>query len=162
VEGLKAMDDEIVESHYADVVGKIGQLDKDDQTGFVKAAKEAAAKKEAAKKQQAALQEWYVSKIMPLMKAKEFDKALDELKSYIKDNPALPEEIQVNMIVRTGLAGPMEKKDAAAAMAVVDAGVKEYPNSDFAKHVDKIKESIKAAIASAPPAETPEKSAEDK
>jgi len=162
VTGLKTMDDEIVDSNYADVVEKIGQLDKDDKTGFVKAKKAAVAKKEAGEKQQAALQEFFGSKIAPLMKTKDFDKALAEVKTYIKENPATPEEIKVGMLVNIGLAGPMEKKNRDAAMAVVDEVAKTYPDSEFSKNVDKVKESIKARLDAKPAAGAPENADEDK
>jgi len=162
VAGLKTMDDEIVNSSYADVVEKIGQLDKDDKTGFAKAKNEAAAKKEAVGKQQAALQAFFGTKIAPLMQAKDFDKALAEVKTYIKDNPDTAEEFKVGMLVNIGLAGPMEKKDDAAAMAVVDEVAKAYPASEFAKNVDKVKEQIKAQLAAKPAAGTPANEQGDK
>jgi hypothetical protein len=146
VAGLKAMDDEIVETSYGEVVEQIGQLDKDDKTGFVKAHKDAAAKKEAAAKGQAAIQQFFGSKIAPLMQAKEFDKAIAEVKSYIKENPDTPEEFKVGMLLNIGLAGPMEKKDREAAMAVVDEVAKAYPESDLAKNVDKVKKNITAHL----------------
>lgn len=150
VEGLKAMDEEIVENNYADVVEKVGQLDKEDKSGFVKARKEAAAKKEAAEKAQGAIQEFFGSKIQPLMQAKEFDKALAEVKTYIKENPDTPEEIKIGMLMNIGLAGPMTKGDADGAMAVVDEVVKAYPDSEIAKNADKVKASIKARLDSMP------------
>ena len=162
VEGLKAMDNAIVDSSYADVVDQIGKLDKDDKTGFVKARKEAEAKKEAAQKQEAALQEFFGNKIAPLMQANEFDKALTEVKTYIKENPDTPEQYKVGMLANIGLAGPMTKKDSAAAMAVVDEVAKAYPNSDFAKNADKVKESIKAQLAAKPAADAPEEKGDDK
>jgi thioredoxin-related protein len=155
--GLKTMDNEIVESSYADVVEKIGQLDKEDASGFVKARKEATAKKEAAEKGQAAIQEFFGSKIAPLMQAKEFDKALAEVKSYIKENPDTPEEFKIGMLVNIGLAGPMDKKDRDAAMAVVDEVAKAYPDSDLAKNVDKVKENIKAHLEAKPKGPAPAK-----
>jgi len=161
VAGLKTMDDGIVESSYADVVEKIGQLDKDDKSGFVKAKKEAMAKKEAAEKQQTALQEFFGKKIGPLMKAKDYDKALAEVKTYIKDNPDTPEEFKVGMLANIGLAGPMEKKDGDAAMALVDEIAKTYPDSEFAKNVDKVKESIKSRLASKPATVAPDKEEEN-
>lgn len=152
VEGLKAMDEEIVESCYGDVVEKIEKLDKADATGFVKARKDAIAKKEAVEKSQGAIQEFFVSKIQPLMEAKDFDKALAEVKTYIKENPSTPEQIQVSLLLNIGLAGPMTKGDSAAAMAVVDEIAKAYPDSDFTKNADKIKASIKNQLDSKPKA----------
>jgi thioredoxin-related protein len=160
VAGLKTMDDEIVDSCYADVVKKIGELDKKDTTGFVKTRTEAAAKKEAIEKSQGAVQEFFGTKIGPLMQAKEFDKALAEVKSYIKANPGTPEEIQVGMLMNIGLAGPISKKDRKASMAVVDEVAKAYPDSELAKNVDKVKENINAHLDSKPQEEAPEKAPE--
>jgi len=153
VEGLKALDEELVESSYSDVVEKIGQLDKEDKSGFVKARKEAAAKKEAEEAAMASIQEFMGTKIQPLMQAKEYDKALDAVKTFIKENPNTPDDYKIGMTLNIGLAGPMEKGDVVAAHAMVDGVAKDYPNSDVAKNVDKIKESIKARLAQKPAAE---------
>lgn len=153
VEGLKALDEELVDSNYSDVVEKIGQLDKEDKSGFVKARKEAAAKKEAEEAAMAGIQEFMGTKIQPLMQAKEYDKALDAVKTFIKENPNTPEDYKIGMTLNIGLAGPMEKGDVEAAHAMVDGVAKDYPNSDVAKNVDKIKESIKARLAQKPAAE---------
>jgi hypothetical protein len=150
VEGLQAMDEELVETCYSDVVDKVAALDKEDKTGYVKARKDAAAKKEAAEKGQAAIQDFMKSKIQPLMQAKEFDKALTEVKSYIKENPETPEQFKVGLLMNIGLAGPMSKGDADAANAVVDEVGKAYPESDVAKNADKIKESLKKRFESMP------------
>jgi len=148
VAGLKTMDDEIVESCYGDIAEKIGKLDKEDKSGFTKARKEAEGKKQALEKSQAAIQEFYMSKVQPLMVSKDFDKASSEVKNYIKENPNTPEEIQVALLMNVGLAGPMTKGDSAGAMAVVDEVVKAYPDNDISKNVDKVKESIKARLES--------------
>lgn len=146
VDGLKLLDEEIVDSSYGDVIEKISQLDKEDKTGFVKARKDAIAKQEAAEKSEGKVQEFFGNKIGPLMQAKEFDKALAEVKTFIKENPDLPEQMQVMMIMNVGLAGPMTKGDAAAANAVVDDVAKSYPNSEFAKNADKVKASLKTQL----------------
>lgn len=162
VEGLKALDEELVDSSYGDVIEKIGELDKEDKTGFVKARKEAIAKKENAAKAEGALQEFMQSKIMPLMQAKEFDKALTEVKTYIKENPDTPEEYKIGMTLNIGLAGPMEKGDIDAANTVIDSAVKEYPESDLAKNVDQIKASIKARLEQMKGAAAPEEAPKEK
>lgn len=153
VEGLKALDEELVESSYSDVVEKIGELDKEDKSGFVKARKEAAAKKQAEEDAMAGIQEFMGTKIQPLMQAKEYDKALEAVKTFIKDNPNTPEDYKIGMTLNIGLAGPMEKGNLEAANAMVDGVAKDYPESDVAKNVDKIKASIKARLAQKPAAE---------
>ena len=82
------------------------------------------------------------------------------MKTYIKDNPDTPEEFKVGMLARIGLAGPMEKKDSAAAMAVVDEVAKAYPESEFAKNVDKVKESIKGQLTAKPAPGAPDQQEE--
>ncbi len=146
VEGLKSIDEELVDSSYGDVVEKIGELDKEDKTGFVKARKEVIAKKDAAEKAEAGIQEFMGTKIQPLMQAKEFDKALAAVKTFIKENPDTPEDFKIGMTVNIALAGPMEKGDVEAANAVIDGVVKDYPKSDLAKNADKIKASIKTRL----------------
>jgi thioredoxin-related protein len=162
VAALDAMklDDELVANFYGDVVADISQLDKDDATGYAKAKKAADDKKASAEKNQAAVQQFFGAKIAPLMQAKEFDKALAEVKTYIKENPDTPEEFKVGMLMNIGLAGPMEKKDAAAAMAVVDDVTKTYPTSELAKNADKVKANIKAHLEAKPKEEAPAKAAE--
>ena len=151
VEGLKVLDEELVDSNYGDVVDKIGELDKEDKTGFVKARKEAIAKKEAAAKAEGALEEFMGTKIQPLMQAKEFDKALAEVKTYIKANPDTPEDYKIGMTLNIGLAGPMTKGDIAGANAMIDEVAKDYPNSEVAKNADKIKANLKQRIESMKP-----------
>ena len=152
VAALEAMklEDAMVMNFYGDVVANIGNLDKDDATGYAKGKKEAAAKKDAAEKSQAVIQEFFTAKIAPLMQAKDFDKALAEVKSYIKDNPDTPEDFKVGMLLNIGLAGPMDKRDLAAAVAMVDEVAKAYPDSDMAKNADKVKADIKAHLAAKP------------
>jgi thiol-disulfide isomerase/thioredoxin len=143
VEGLKALDEELVDSDYGDIVKQVGELDKDDKTGFVKARQEAIAKKEAAAKAEGAIEEFMGSKVQPLMQAKEYDKALAEVKTFIKDNPDTPEQYKIMMTLNVGLAGPMTKGDLDASNAMIDEVAKEYPESDVAKNVDKIKANLK-------------------
>jgi thioredoxin-related protein len=146
VEGLKALDEELVESCYSDVLDQITKLDKEDSTGFVKARKEAAAKKQAELEAMGAVQKFMGGTIQPLMKSKEYDKALEAVKAYIKDNPNTPEDFKVGMTMNVGLAGPMEKGDVAAANALVDSVAKDYPDSQIAQNADKIKASIQARM----------------
>lgn len=151
VEGLKVLDEELVDSNYGDVVTKIGELDKEDKTGFVKARKEAIAKKEAAAKAEGALEEFMGTMIQPLMQAKKYDLALVAVKNYIKENPDTPEDYKIGMTLNIGLAGPMTKGDIAGANAMIDEVAKDYPNSEVAKNADKIKANLKQRIESMKP-----------
>ncbi|MFY7818885.1 MAG: thioredoxin fold domain-containing protein [Akkermansiaceae bacterium] len=146
VEALKLLDEDLVDSCYSDVLEKITQLDKNDTTGFAKERKEAAAKKLAEQEAMAGIQKFMGGTIQPLMKKKEFDKALETVKTYIKDNPNTPENFKVGMTLQVGLAGPMEKGDVTAAHAIVDSVAKDYPNSQIAQNADKMKASIQARI----------------
>jgi thioredoxin-related protein len=146
VEGLKVLDEELVESSYVDVLDKISALDKEDSTGFVKARKEAAAKKKAEQEAMANVQTFMQGSIQQLMQDKEYDKALEAVKTFIKENPNTPDDYKIGMTLNIGLAGPMEKGDVAAAHAMIDSVVNDYPKSDLAKKADKVKESIKARI----------------
>lgn len=146
VDGLKLLDEELVESSYGDVLDQITALDKEDSTGFVKARKEAAAKKKAEQDAMDSLQTFMGGTVQPMMQAKEYDKALEAVKTYIKDNPNTPDDYKIGMTLNIGLAGPMEKGDVAAAHAMVDSVVKDYPNSPLAQNVDKVKASIKGRI----------------
>lgn len=161
VAALNAMDldDALVTAFYGDVVASITQLDKDDATGYLKAKKDAAAKKAAAEKSQAAAQEFYGAKIAPLLQAKDYDKALAEVKSYLKDNPDTPDELKVGLLMNIGLAGPMAKKDRAAAMAVVDEAAKAYPDSELAKNIDQVKTEITTQLDAKPTDDAPAKPA---
>lgn len=161
VAALNAMDldDTLVTNFYGDVVANITQSDKDDATGYLKAKKEAAAKIAAAEKSQAGAQEFYGAKIAPLLQAKDYDKALVEVKSYLKDNPDTPEELKVGLLMNIGLAGPMDKKDRAAAMAVVDEVAKAYPDSELANNVAQVKADITANLDAKPKDDEPAKPA---
>jgi thioredoxin-related protein len=155
VDGLKLIDEEIVDASYGDVIETISQLDKEDKTGFVKARQDAIAKKDAAEKTEGKVQEFFGKKIGPLMQAKEFDKALAEVKTFIKENPDLPEQMQIMMLMNVGLTGPMNQGDADAANAAVDEVAKSYPDSEFAKNIDKVKTSIKAQLDKMPKKDAP-------
>jgi thioredoxin-related protein len=153
VEGLKALDEKLVDSCYSDVVEKIGALDKEDKSGFFKARKEVAAKKEAEEAAKASIKKFMDTKIKPLMQAKEHDKAIEAVNTFIKENPNTPEDLKSSLILNVGLVGPMEKGDLEAVNAMVDDVAKEYPGSSIAKKVDMIKASIKARLARKPVAE---------
>ncbi|MEI7909724.1 MAG: thioredoxin family protein [Verrucomicrobiota bacterium] len=160
IAGLKTLDGEIVEAYYSDVVAKIGELDKDDSTGFVKEQKAAIAKKEeAAAAQKAeqeaaapamkALQEFMQSKVMPLMQAKDFDKAYSEAQDYLKANPTLPEDIKIDLTLNIGLPRFIEKADVEGANKFLDEVVAAHPNHPVAKQTAQIKQQIKATIEKA-------------
>jgi thioredoxin-related protein len=146
VAGLQAMDAEIVDTQYADVVAKIGELDKDDSSGFVKARKEAAAKETAAAEAGKAVQTFVQSKVTPLMQAKEFDKAYAEVEGFIKATPTLPEDIKVGLTLNIGLARFVEKGEQEAANKFVDEVLAMFPNHEVAKHGDQIKAQVKAQL----------------
>lgn len=150
IAALKTMtlDEQQITQFYGDIVTSIGQLDKDDATGYAKAKTEAAAKKSAAEASNAAAQQFFLEKIKPLLEAKDYDKALGEVKSYIKDHADTQIDDKIGMLMTVGLAGPMEKNDGPACMAVVDEVAKAYPESDFAKGADKVKGNIKAHLES--------------
>ena len=149
VAGLKTMEGELVENCYADVVAKIAELDKDDATGFVKQQKEAAAKKEAAEGAMKGLQEFMQSKVMPLMQAKDFDKAYATAQEYLKANPALAEDIKIDLTLNIGLPRFVEKGDVDGANKFIDEIVATYPNHPVAKQSDQIKQQVKAHIEKA-------------
>jgi hypothetical protein len=66
----------------------------------------------------------------------------------------------VGMLLNIGLAGPIEKKDRDAAMAVVDEVAKAYPDSEMAKNADKVKENIKTHLDSKAKEDAPAKEKE--
>jgi thioredoxin-related protein len=149
VAGLKTMDPEIVDVHYADVLTKIGELDKDDTTGLVKERKEAAAKQEAAEAAGKGLQEFMQAKIMPLMQAKDFDKAYTEVQDYIKATPTLPDDMKVGLTLNIGMPRFISKGDVDGANKFVDEVLAMFPNHEVAKHGDEIKAQIKTQITQA-------------
>jgi thioredoxin-related protein len=142
VAGLKTMDPEIVSAHYADVIARIGDLDKDDSTGFGKEQGAANAEEEAAKGVQAFMQ----TNIMPLMQAKEFDKAYAAVQEHIKANPSLPEALQVDLTLNIGLARFVEKGDLDAATKFVDEVIAKFPKQKIAEHRDPILKQITLRI----------------
>jgi thioredoxin-related protein len=146
VEGLKTLEENLIESHYGDMLEQIVKLDPEDKSGFVKARKEAIAKKEAQAKAEAAVESFAQEKLTPLMEAKEFDKAVTATKAYIKENPDLSHEIRDNLMFGVSLAAPMENGDLKAAYAIMDQLVKEYPDSEIAKNIDQVKASIAEQI----------------
>ena len=151
VEGLKALSADLVESNYSDVLEKISKLDPEDATGYVKERKAASDKKAAMAAAEGKINDFMKTAIQPLMVAKDYDKALAEVKTYIKENPETPEEIKAGMTLNIGLAGPMSKGDSAAANALIDEVAKDYPNSNPGRNADKIKESLQKRMESMKP-----------
>lgn len=147
VEGLKVLDQSLVEISYGDVLDKISALDQEDSTGYVKARKEAGAKRKAEEKAMASFRIFLErGTIQQLMEAKDYDKALEAMRTYFKVNPNMPDDVESDFILKIGIAGPVEKGDVAAAHAMIDSVVKDYPESRIAKNVDKVKEKINERI----------------
>ncbi len=142
VAGLSAMDPGLVDVHYADVVAKITELDKDDRSGFLKGRKETAAKEAAVAEVGAKVQEFMQGKVGPLMQAKDFDKAYAEVEGYLKANPTLPDDIKVGLTLNIGLPRFVEKGDQVAADKFVDEVIAMFPNHAVAKHGDEIKQQV--------------------
>ncbi|MCX6874295.1 MAG: thioredoxin family protein [Verrucomicrobia bacterium] len=149
VAGLKVMDAEIVDIHYAEVVAKIGELDKDDATGFVKERKEAAAKEAAAADVGSKVQAFIQEKVAPLMQAKDFDKAYTEVQDYLKATPTLPDDMKVGLTLNIGLARFVSKSDQEGADKFVDEVIAQFPKHEVAKHGDEIKGQVKRQIEQA-------------
>lgn len=146
VEGLKAMDNDIVEGYYADVVAKVGELDKADSTGYVKERQEAAAKKEAAANAQKKVQDFMKTTVAPLMQAKDFDKAAAAVKSFIAENEGMDDMAKVGLSLNVNLPGFVEKGDAEGAAKFIDEMVAAYPNAKLGPQADRIKGMVKAQI----------------
>jgi len=149
VAGLKTMDDELAAAYYSDVITKIGELDKDDVTGFVKEQKAAASKKDAAEGAMKGLQEFMQAKVMPLMQAKDFDKAFTTVQEFLKANPNLPEDTKVGLTLNIGLPRFVEKGDADGANKFIDDIIAAHPNHPVAKQSAQIKQQIKDHIEKA-------------
>ena len=149
VAGLKTMEGELVDAYYAEVIAKIGEFDKDDTSGLVKAQKDAAAKKEAEEGVMKNLQEFMQSKVMPLMQAKDFDKAYSTTLAYITANPTLPEDAKIGLTLNVGIPRFIEKGDVDGANKFIDEIVAAHPDHPVAKQSDKIKQQIKENITKA-------------
>jgi len=146
IEGLKAMDADLVDTSYGEVVTKIGELDKDDSTGFVKERKEAAAKKEAAAATQQLVQKFMRETIAPLLKAKDYEQAATAVDTFIKANPTLPDMIKASLSLNVRMQGFVEKGDAEGAAKVIDELVAAYPEAKLANQADRLKSMVKAQI----------------
>jgi len=89
------------------------------------------------------------AKVMPLMQAKDFDKAFSTAQEYLKANPALAEDIKIDLTLNIGLPRFVEKGDLEGANKFVDEVVATYPNHPVAKQGEQIKQQIKAHIEKA-------------
>jgi thiol-disulfide isomerase/thioredoxin len=145
IEGLKFLEEEIIDSHYADVVERISKLDTEDKTGFVKAHMQAIAKKEAKAKVDADLEK-FDTEMEPLFEAKEFDKIQAATKNFVKEHPDLPAEDVDQMLLWASLAAPTDQGDLKAANAIIDQHVKEFPDGYTAKNIDEAKAGIAEEI----------------
>lgn len=145
VEGLKFLEESIIDGHYGDVIEKISKLDPEDKTGFVKVRQEAIAKKEAEAGAVAALEKFEME-LGPLFEAKEFDKAQAAIKKFVKEHPNLPAETIDQMLLWGSLAAPMDKADLKAANAILDQHVKDFPDGFAAKNFQQVKAGIAEEI----------------
>jgi hypothetical protein len=89
-----------------------------------------------------------IEKVVPLIEAKQWDKAKTEAQTIIKANPDMNEEEKINILLGVSVSPHLEKGDADAAIKEIEAVLKDYPNSDTAKHLDEIKDSIREAAQS--------------
>lgn len=160
-EGLAIMEPEVVEAHYMDVVSQIEKLDPEDKSGFVKARKEAVAKKEAEESAMQKVQQFFMGQIQPMLKAKDFSKANELVKGYLKENPDLAEDVKIGLSLNVAMAGPMEKGDVKEAHRIVEEMAKVYPKSELATNLDEIKAAIAEQMGEAKaPEEKPDAAAE--
>jgi thioredoxin-related protein len=146
IEGLKAMNTDLVDISYGDVITRIGELDKDDSTGFVKERKEAAAKKEAAAAAQQQVQKFMQEKIAPLMQSKDYDQAATAVDGFIKENPTLSDIMKASLSLNVRMPAFVEKGDADGAAKLIDELVAAYPEAKLADQADRIKAMVKAQI----------------
>ena len=161
-EGLASMEPEVVEAHYMDVVSQIEKLDPEDKSGFVKARKEAVAQKEAEEAAMQKVQQFFMGQIQPMLQAKDYGKANELVKGYLKENPDLAEDVKIGLSLNVAMAGPMEKGDVKEAHRIVEEMAKEYPKSELATNLDEIKAAIVEQIGEAKaPEEKPKDAAEN-
>ena len=85
-------------------------------------------------------------KLGPLMEAKDYAKANEEVKAFLKANPDTPEDMKLSLSLGIGLAPHMESGNTEAALKLIDEVLAAYPNSELTKHRDEIKTQIKAEI----------------
>jgi thioredoxin-related protein len=154
-DGLGSMEDSVIEGHYMDVVAQIEKLDPEDKSGFVKARKEAAAKKAAEEAAVGKIQEFFVAEIQPMMQAKEFAKAYERVKGYLKENPDVADEVKIELELNVAMAEPLDKADEKAAHVVLEDLAKRYPESDLAANLDAIKDAVTQQIGQAPGQKAP-------
>ncbi len=110
--------------------------------------KEAAAvkSKQEAAAAQGKVQSFMSEKLRPLLQAKDFEKAAEEVKTFIKDNPTLDEMSKMSLTLNANIPGFIEKGDADGAAKFIDELVTTYPDSPIAKDADRFKEMIKKQI----------------
>ncbi|MBN8459965.1 MAG: redoxin family protein [Verrucomicrobia bacterium] len=110
--------------------------------------KEAAAikAKQEAAASQGKVQTFMSEKLRPLLQAKEYDKAAEEVKTFIKENPSLDSMAKMSLTLNAGIPGFIEKGDAEGAAKLIDQIAADYPDTPIAKDADKFKEMIKKQI----------------
>lgn len=144
--GLKAMEIELVEAHYADVLAKLEELDKDDSTGFRKELNDVKAKRTAAAEAAKPLSDFMQAKVMPLMQAREFDKAYAEVVAFIQANATLPDPLKADLSLNIGLPRFVEKGDVEGAAKFVDEVIANFPKLELAKNRDQIMQQVRARL----------------
>jgi hypothetical protein len=142
IEGLKTLEENLIFSHYVDIIDLIAKLDPTDKTGYVKACYDAIARKEAQAKAEAALVIFAREKLEPMMEAKEFDKAISATNTYIKENPDLSPETKEELLLQVNLASSIDKGDIEYANMIIDQFVKEHSDGYIAKNIEEVKDNV--------------------
>jgi thioredoxin-related protein len=143
VTGLQAMDEELVDAAYGDVIEEIAKLDKEDTAGFTKARLAAKAAKEAEAKSQGLIQKFVMTKLQPAMQKKDFATAQTDWDEFLKANPDLPDEFKAGISLTIPVSKAREEGNMDAAMAALEKVCKEFPESALAKNREKVEQSIK-------------------
>ena len=110
--------------------------------------KEAAAikAKQEAAASQGKVQAFMNDKLRLLLQKEEFDKAAEEVKAFIKENPSLDSMAKMSLTLNANIPGFIEKGDAEGAAKLIDQIAADYPDTPIAKDTDRIKEMVKKQI----------------
>lgn len=92
------------------------------------------------------IQGFMMEKLMPLMQAKDFEKAAAAVNEFIAENPSLDDDTKAGLSLNASIMGPMEQGDYEAAAKAIDEIAAKFPKSRIGKEADNIKNMVKKQI----------------
>lgn len=146
LQGLGCMDDDLADLAYGEVVAEILRLDPEDVHGLTAARREKREHEEAVAARAELLKTFFTGTIRPMIERGAYGELDGALAEFLEKHPELPDTNRQVLIYNVGLARYRADGDDAAMGAVIDRLAREFPESDYARRGEEMKNHLKAHI----------------